>query len=259
MSFLSNLFGGNSAPQINYSPSGITNPTGFNVSSGGAVSNSPTLNANIGGLQSTFGQAANAFQGLGATVQPGFSQFRQAGLRDITNQFRSSRSNLQDTLAQRRVLGSSFANASLSQNAADEAQAKANFEANSYLQEFQSYNQVLQEQFTAQTQQYSSAINQSNIEAGTAASLTASNNATAAAIAQANAQLQAQAQAGAGSFLGTLLGVGTNALGGKGLFSSGGIFGGASTGGSIGTDATLFNDSTSAFLSSLGDAAFLAA
>lgn len=262
MSFLSNLFGGNSAPQIQYTPSGFTNPSGFSVSGSGGVTESPTLFSNIAGIQTASGNAATAFGNLAQTVQPGFSAFRRAGLRQISNTFNANKSNLQDTLAQRRILGSSFANSQFSENAANEAEAKANFEASSYLQELQSQYNLIQAQYTATTQGYTAAINQSNIEASTAAQLTASNNSTAAQIATANAELRAQSQAGAGSFLGTLLGVGTNALGGRGLFSSGGIFGGSSTGGSIGTDATIFNDSTSSFLgdvgSYLGDAALVA-
>lgn len=226
MSFLSNLFGGNSAPQINYTPSGITNPTGFSIA-GGNVSQSPTLQSNISGLQSTFGQQANALGGLAATVQPGFSQITKAGLQQIGNTFKSNLSNLKDTLAQRRVLGSSFANSQISEAYANEAEQKANFTAQSYLESLQASYQLIQAQYTAQTQGYTAAINQSNIEAATAAQLTAANNTTAAQIATANAQLQAQAQAGAGSFLGTLLGLGTgtnnSTLGGSLLSGAGSL------------------------------------
>jgi len=250
---MSFLFGGGGTPQANFTPSGISNPTGFSVSGGGKVSDSSTLSSNIGNLQSTFGAASSAFGALGRTVAPGFSAFRQAGLRDITNTFRANRSNLQDTLAQRRILGSSFANSQFSQQAADEADAKAKFEATSYLQELEAYNKLTQEQFDAATKSFSVAIDQSNIESSTAASLTASNNQIAGQIAVANAKLQADAQAGAGSFMGTLLGVGTKALSGGGLFSGGGIFGGAAgagaaAGGATTADAIAFNTGTDAML-----------
>lgn len=232
MSFLSNLFGGNSAPQVNFNPSGIVNPTGTSITPGGVVSQSQTLQNNIGSLQGTFGAQAGALSNLASTVGPGFSNFRAAGLQDITNQFNSSFSNLKQNLAQRGIAGSSFANASYSNMTADEASTKANFEANSYLQELQAQYQLIQAQYTAQTQQYSTAINQSNIDSALAASLTASNNQIAGQIATANANLQAQAQAGAGSFLGTLLGIGASSLGKNGAFGSGGAFGGLSSGGS---------------------------
>lgn len=248
MSFLSNLFGGNSAPQIQYTPSGITNPSGFSVSSGGGVSESPTLSSNIGGLQSTFGQAAGAFGNLAKTVQPGFSQFRNAGLRDITNQFRSARSNLQDTLAQRRVLGSSFANSQFSQQAADEAQTKANFEAQSYIQELQSSYQLTQAQYSAAAQSFSTAIDQSNIESSTAANLVANNNRISANVATAQADLDARAAAGAGSFLGTVLGLGT----GGGNTLGGSLFSGLGSGAGLAADygaASIFGAGSDAALS----------
>lgn len=207
MSFLSNLFGGNNAPQVQFTPSGLSNPTGFNVS-GGNISNSPTLNSNIGGLQQTFSNQASAFGNLAKTVAPGFSQLRKAGLAQIGSTFRANRSNLQQNLAQRRILGSSFANSAFSENAANEAQAKSNFEAQSYLQELQSSMQLVQQQYQAQSQSYSTAINQSNIEAQIGAQLTAQNNQIGSQIAEANAQLTAQSQAGAGSFLGSLIGAG---------------------------------------------------
>lgn len=217
---MSSLFGGGSTPQVSFTPSGFVNHTGFSVSGQGGVTESPTLQSNIGGLQQTFQNASSAFGALGATVKPGFSQFRLAGLTDIANQFMKQRSNLQDTLAQRRILGSSFANAQFSDLAATEAQTKADFEANSYLQELQASMQTTQAQFTAQAQSYSSAIAQTNIESATAASLTASNNQIGAQIASANAQLQASAQAGAGSFIGSLIGAGAS-LGGSYMTSTG--------------------------------------
>lgn len=226
-----------STPQVTFTPKGISNPLGFSVSGGGNVTQSPTLTGNIGNLQSTFGQAANAFGALGATVQPGFSQFRQAGLADIANTFAGQKSNLQDTLAQRRILGSSFANSQFSQLAATQAQTQADFEANSYLQELNASQQLIQQQYSEQTQAYSTAINQSNIESQTAAQLTATNNQIGAQIAEANAQLQAQSSAGTGKMIGTIaggaigfmLGGPAGALAGASI--GGGAFGGSGGGG----------------------------
>lgn len=206
---MSSLFGG-STPQVQYTPTGLQNPTGFNVSGGGTVSNSPTLQANIGNLQSTFTQGAGQLGNLAATVAPGFSQFRQAGLADIASAFQSNLSSLNQNLAQRGVAGSSFANSSISNAYANEAQQQANFEANSYLQELSSSFQLTQAQYQMQSQAYSSAINQSNIESQTAANLVATNNQIGAQIATANAQLTAQSQAGLGGFVGSLIGAGSN-------------------------------------------------
>lgn len=214
MSFLS----GN-APKIstptNFTPSGFASGGLSGSYSGGAfnVTQSPALSQQVGQLQSTFGQAASAFGALGQTVQPGFSQFRQAGLADLTTQQQASRSNLQDTLARRRIMGSSFANSQLSQQDAEFAAKRDQFIAQSYLQELQASNQLIQEQFQAKTQQFTTGINEMNLQAGIAADLSAKATSSMASIAEAQAQLDAQAAAGAGSFLGTIGAAGIGAVG----------------------------------------------
>lgn len=198
---MSSLF---SAPTINYQPQGFSTP-GISYAGGGTLSESPTLSGNVGSLQSTFGQQAGALARLNATVTPGFSQLRRAGLSQINTQQKATMSNLAENLSQRRILGSSFANASQSQTAAEFAQQKANFSAQSYLQELQASNQLTQEQYQASTQQYSTFINQSNIEAGIAANLTSQANSALASVATAQANLDAQNSAGIGKFFGSLL------------------------------------------------------
>lgn len=223
MSGIGDLFSGNT-PKVDFTPRGFTNPTGFGVSGGGKVSQSPVLAGNIGNLQSTLLNAGSAFGAFGATVKPGFSQFRLAGLQDIANQFRSSRSNLRDTLAQRRVLGSSFANSQFSQSAADEAQAKSNFEASSYLQELQASMETTQAQYNANTQAYTTAINQANIETATAAQLTNTNNQIMASVAEQNANLKMSMIGAQGSVLGSLIGAGAGiATGGLSYLGSSNI------------------------------------
>lgn len=229
------LGGGIQASNINYTPAGFTSP-GFSGSySGGGVNitNSPGLNSAIGNLQSTFGSEANAFNALGNTVKPGFSQLRTAGLNQLNTQQQATVSNLTQNLANRKVLGSSFANNNISNTEAEFAQQKANFAANSYLQEFQAYTQATQERYQAQAQQYYSFINQSNIESGLAAQLSQQNNQIMANIATADAGLQQQASVfnaqqnmaaitGVGKAIGTVagLGVGGGATIGGSIFNS---------------------------------------
>lgn len=253
MSFLGNLFGG--GQQVNYTPSGISNPTGYSVGPGGGISDSSTLQTNIGQLQSTFGQAANATAGLAATVQPGFSQLRRAGLQQINTTAKANLSTLQNNLAQRRIQGSSFANSQISQANADTEQQKANFTAQAYVDELNASNTLLQQQYQYSASQYSVAINQSNIESSTAASLVSNINSTLASTASVQAELDAKAAAGAGSAVGTVLGLGTgggNTVGGS-LVSSAGTGLSSLFGGSTAATATA-GDVTSA----LGDLTALA-
>jgi hypothetical protein len=254
---MSSLFGGTtiSPSQINFNPAnfnvGSTGLTGTYTGGGGFnLQQTQALSSQVGQLQNTFGQAASAFGALGATVQPGFSQFRQAGLADIANQQAQATSNLSNNLAQRRVLGSSFAQNQLSNNAATFAQQQADFTAQSYVQELQASTQLTQQQFQAATQQFSVGINQMNFEAGIAAQLSSQASSSLANIATAQAQLDQQAAqfnatqnsnalAGLGKLAGTFLGLGTgtnNSTIGGNLFSSAGsgisnLFGGGTAAG----------------------------
>jgi hypothetical protein len=211
MSFLSGK-----APQIStptaFQPPGFTTPGLSGSYSGGNFNIGETagLQSNVGQLQRTFGQA---FGALGQTVQPGFSLFRQAGLADLTTQQQASRSNLQDNLAQRRIMGSSFANAQQTQQDAEFAAKRDDFIAQSYLQELQASNQLIQEQFQAKVQQFTVGINEMNLEAGIAADLTGKVTSSMAQIAQAQAELDAKAAQGVGSFVGTLAAAGIGAAG----------------------------------------------
>lgn len=260
---MSSLFGGGSAPQLGPAPKINFSPAGFNSSggslgfSGGGYNLTPSAGATsaLGSLQSTFGQQAGAYGALAKTVQPGFSQLRRAGLNQINTQQQATTSNLRDNLAQRRILGSSFAQDSLGRSDAEFAQKKADFVAQSYLSEVQTSQQLIQQQYQAAAQQYSVGINQMNFDTGVAAQLTAGMNSALAGVAEAQAKLDqtqaiTQAQmnmksdeanaAGIGKLIGTGLSLGLAPFtggaslaglpaiwgGGGGGSSGGGFFGG---------------------------------
>lgn len=236
-----------SAPTINYKPGGFFSG-GLSATYGAGgnyrVSESPELKSEIGQLQSTFGQEAKDLATLRGTVAPGYSLFRKAGLADIAQQGQANISNLRDTLAQRRILGSSFANSSLSQAQADIEKERTDFIAQSYLQELSASNQLIQEQYQAATQQYKVGIDQMNFEAGIAADLTKSANQTMASVATAQAQLDAQNAAanaaGMGKMIGTAAAIGLAPFtGGASLAAIPAMYGG---GGGYGQRAMTFSN-----------------
>jgi hypothetical protein len=224
---------GSSPAQINYQPA-CFNAGGISATSGAGgtvrVRESAALKQNIGQLQSTFANQASDLAALRGTVAPGYSTFRQAGLSDINTQGQQNVSNLRDQLAQRRVLGSSFANAQLSQQQADIEKQRTDFIAQSYLQELSASNQLIQEQYTAATNGFKVGIDQMNFEAGIAAQLTQSANQTMAQVATAQAKLDQQnAQANAEG-IGKAIGFGVGMFTGSGapaaLFGSTPQYGG---------------------------------
>lgn len=212
MSFLGKIFGsGNDAPRIqatspNFSTPGYTGS--FTPGVGYTLNPTNALSTTIGNLQSTFGQAASAFGNLAQTVAPGFSMFRRAGLRDLAFQQKGNISNLTKNLAQRRVLGSSFANASISQANADYDKNRADFIAQSYLQELSASQQLIQQEFTAKANEFKVGIDQMNLETSLAAQLTTNASSSMNQIAVAQAQLDEKNAEANAQGLGKLLGMG---------------------------------------------------
>ena len=167
------LFGsssGASAPQINYTPTGFSGGGLTGSMSGGNFNVSPTSARSnlVGGLSSTFGNQATALGQLRSTVTPGFSQFRQAGMNTLESGRQAAIGNLRQNLARRRVLGSSFAQSALGNVDAQYAQNEANFQADAYLKELAANNQLLQQQFEAARGQFTTGLNEMNLEANLA-------------------------------------------------------------------------------------------
>lgn len=214
MSFLS-------APKINFTPPSFSGG-GINATFSGNKYNlgvSPERSNAVGQVASTFGQAAGAFGALGQTVKPGFSLFRQAGLSDLQTQQQAAQSNLSENMAQRRVLGSSFASDAASRQDAEFAKQRDDFIAQSYLQELQASNQLTQEQFQASVQQFQTGLTEMNFEAGIAADLTGRASSAMAGIAQAQAQLDAQSAQGWAKMVGGALTAPATSILGKGISS----------------------------------------
>lgn len=128
-------------------------------------------------------------KGLRATVQPGFSVFRKAGLESIENSRQKTQSDLQHNLAQRRVQGSSFANSSFSQANADFAKTSSDFIAQTYLQELAATDQLTKEMYGSLAQEYQSALNQVNFEGTLAADLASKGSSILASVSETQGQL----------------------------------------------------------------------
>jgi hypothetical protein len=213
---LGGIFGGvnNPAPQINYTPPGFTGgglTTSFN---GNNYSVSPTADrtAAVGGVASTYGQQANDIAGLRSTVTPGFSQMRTTALADLDNQRTSALGNLRDNLAQRRILGSSFATDALSRADQDYQQQRQNTIATSFMNELQANQQLIQQQYTAARGSFQTGLDELNLEAGLASTLTGQATSVLANVATTQTQLDAFFQANKAQFW-----AGTGAMAGKGI------------------------------------------
>lgn len=256
MSFLNNLFGTNvSAPQVS-APTLNVQPASF--SGGGLTGNfanntfsvSPTgaRTAAVGGVSNTFGQQASDIAGLRQQWAPGASALRSSLMTALQNNRTQSLGNLRDNLAQRRVLGSSFAQNSLANADQTYQQQIQQAQAQTFLTELGAQQQLIQQQYTAARGQFQTNLDEMNLEAGITTQLTSQATSVMASAATTQAQLDLQAQttnaknsldaqtANANNTMKTLGGIGSLVgLGlSGGLTGIGSLLGGASfmTGGS---------------------------
>ena len=221
---LGGLFGGSgssapqvSAPNVNFTPpsfsgGGLSATFGQN---GYSVAPSAARQGAVGGVASTFGQQAGDIAGLRQQFTPGFSALRTAQLAGLDSKRTAALGNLRDNLAQRRVLGSSFAQNSLATADQEYQQTQSEIMAQTFLQELSAQQQLIQQQYTAARGQFQTGLDEMNLEAGIASDLTgrATSALSSAATTQAqldlqastaNAKLQAESQSGMGKFFGGL-------------------------------------------------------
>jgi hypothetical protein len=205
---LGGLFGGagKSAPQVNFTPPGFS-AGGLNATFGGNgynVTPSGDRMAAVGGISDTFGQQAGDIAGLRSQFAPGFSNLRTAQLNNISSNRTAAIGNLQQNLQSRRVLGSSFAQDAVNRTQAQYDQQQQETIAQTYLQELQANQQLIQQQYAAARGGFETALNEMNLEASIAANLTAGASKSLESAAATQAELDAKAAAGAGSFFGNL-------------------------------------------------------
>lgn len=227
MSFLGNLFSPAQvqAPQVNF------NPTSFSAgglsatfaNNGYTVNPSADRTAAVGSVASTFGQQASDIAGIRSQWAPGSSALRSSLMTSLQNNRTQALGNLRDNLAQRRILGSSFAQDSLARADQEYQQNIKQIQDQTFLQELQANQQLIQQQYTAARGQFQTHLDEMNLEAGLAADLSGKANSALASAASTQAQLDMQARTsnansmnsaagGFGKFLGSTFGGGISDL-----------------------------------------------
>lgn len=205
---MSFLFGGGSSSIQQFQPVGINagGLTGNVNKTSATVSASGERQGLVGSIAATFPEQAKQIADLRSQVTPGFGALTTSRLQQIENSRQQAIGNLSQNLASRRVLGSSFAQDTLARANAEYGQQAADAAAQSFLQELDLNNQLLQEQFSAQRGEYQTKLDELNLEANAATQLASQ----ATAQLGENARLQAQLDAQSASGLGQLVGLGLN-------------------------------------------------
>ncbi len=125
----------------------------------GAISNlsRSDLNTSLAQSSALFGKlqqgevlTRDQLSGLLARIRPGFGELTASVEATIESERERTQSNLRDNLSRRRVLGSSFAEGTISSSNLEFAEKKRQARAESFLAELDLSRQVLQQQFTNQ-------------------------------------------------------------------------------------------------------------
>jgi hypothetical protein len=192
-------------------------PSNANISAGGiTTSGSKTITATsspertglIGRIAATFPEQANFLAGLRSKVAPGVSALRASRLAGLEGSRSRAVGDLRENLAQRRVLGSSFAQDSLTRANLEFQQEKDKVEAESFLQELELSHMIATEEFEARRGEFQTTIDDLNLQADIATQLATAATSQLGANARLKAELDAQNASGLGSFIGKIAGMG---------------------------------------------------
>lgn len=156
----------NALKNTNYSQKMTTPGLNIGVDKKGNVNVNRTGYAQsiIDQLKAAGGDAVGGINALLGQVNPGFGKLTDARVGAITNARERTTSDLRDSLARRRIAGSSFANDSISRTEAEFAQAEATARAESFLEELDTTAKLLDSRFKVQSDVISQELAQVNFE-----------------------------------------------------------------------------------------------
>lgn len=207
---LNSLFGGGKgeaqAGLGSFAPAGINAGGLSSTFRGGNLGITPSAErlGFVNDVSNTFGALGDELGLLRSKVAPGISDLRATRLAEIENARNRSIGDLRDSLQRRRVLGSSFGADAISRAEAEFGQARAKVAGESFLQELEASNQLLQAEFGARRSAIQTKLDELNLEANLAATLAGKATETLGANARMMAQLNALEAQNAGKFFGGL-------------------------------------------------------
>lgn len=115
-------------------------------------------------LRSAGGDAVGGINALLGQVNPGFGKLTEARVGAIDSARERTTSDLRDSLARRRIAGSSFANDSIARTEAEFGQAEAQARAESFLEELDTTAKLLDQRFKVQEEVVTKELSQTNFE-----------------------------------------------------------------------------------------------
>lgn len=182
-----------------FDPNQNINTPGFQFRSG-TLQRNPEAQGTLDALGLLSLQNSQALGGLISDVQPGFGRLTESQLTGLRNREFQAIGDLRESLARRRVAGSSFGEASLIQAQLAFQQEEEAIRAQSFLQELDMQQRLLQQQFANTQSVLTQQLTQMNIEAQLASDLTQQTNALLAESMRTQQMLAAQSSSGLGAF-----------------------------------------------------------
>jgi hypothetical protein len=181
------------------------NTGSYNLKGSGGDRNYAELNMSPDALARMEAQNAlrGDLQGIRGQVVPGFGRLTAAARANIENARSARLGNLRDTLAQRRLTGSSFGESLITQAEREFGQAQNEAESQSILQEIATSSALIEQENSIINTQVQQALSELGIVAGVSQNFTNSMN----QLGQMERMMAAQEQAGLGKFIGQLGGM----------------------------------------------------
>lgn len=165
------------------------------------------------GVQSTLDEVrqlgarrAGEIRSLAGEVRPGFGRLTEARTEALGANRRRTIGNLREQLQRRRVLGSSFGADTISRAESEFAMQEDQIRAESFLQEIETQNQLLNQAFEAEASGALTELQQLGLETQVAANLTQSLVSARNNVNIANAEIQNAAREGRLDFINTIAG-----------------------------------------------------
>lgn len=201
---LGSIFG-KKAPKVNTTIPGFS-AGGLSASFDGqnySVAPSQARMDAVNNLAATFGEQADMIGDLRESVAPGVGAYTAARMAQVDNARTRSIGDLRENLQRRRVLGSSFAADALARADAEFGLASDQVAADSWIKSIDMENSLGSQEFAARRGEVQTGLDEMNLEANLAASLTGKATEVLGKSAIYDAILASQAQQGMGKLVGT--------------------------------------------------------
>jgi len=181
--------------QAGFSGGGLT---GARVGDRFQVSGSPQRDNLIAGITATLNDQARNFASLREDFGQGTSALRQSLLERVDNNQRRTISDLKDSLARRKVAGSSFASDAIARAQNEFNQERTRIGEQVGLIELQAQSQLISQQFQSTMNAYNAGLQELNMQGDAAIKLATQGQAALTGLAQVQSELLAQS--GGGTF-----------------------------------------------------------